>query len=186
MEVFSELVKYFGRKAVSTKLARQRCRVSFSGFFRKRLVIDLDCCNVEGIDLNQVKRCDFIVFAELAADDCKSVLMVSTIELSRQPFSVGKIVPQLNGGTNIAEDALGSCLELVHHRYACVKFFPISFVGGGFPRAEQVKLARQRGIKFRSGNFKEERTVQVRACGSKLIDVPYFRSMGHQIARGRR
>lgn len=141
---------------------------------------------MDGVNFDQLARRDFIVFAEFKEDGIRDVLMVSAIELTAQPFSVGKIVPQLKGGARIAEDALGSCLELVNRRYACVRFFPIAFVGGGLPSAERVKLAKQRGILFTSGRLKEERNVQIRGCGSKLIDVPYFRSMGHNISRGGR
>lgn len=186
MKVFSALARHFRCRADSGRLVRERCRVSFDGFYRSMLVIDLDCCNAEGVKFDQLARCDFIVFAEFKEDARRDVLMVSAIELTAQPFSVGKILPQLKGGANIAEDALGSCLELVKRRYASVRFFPIAFVGGGLPSAERVKLAKQRGITFMSGRVKEERNVQVRGCGSKLIDVPYFRSMGHNIARGGR
>ena len=186
MKVFSALARHFGCHSGSAKLVRERCRVSFDGFYRSKLVIDLDHCNVEGVSFDQLARCDFIVFAEFKEDGRKDVLMVSAMELTAQPFSVGKIVPQLKGGANIAEDALGGCLELVNRWYANVRFFPIAFVGGGLPSAERVKLAKQRGIIFRSGRVREERNVQVRGCGSKLIDVPYFRSMGHNIARSGR
>lgn len=175
MEAFQELARYFCCGDGSRGMKREGCRVSFEGFFRRKLIVDLDSCSAHGI--NQSTRCDYIIFAEFKKRNNDAVFLVSAVELTRQPFSVGKIIPQVAAGAVIAEDAVRSCLSIVSRSYADLKFFPIAFVGGGFPGSEKVKVEKQRGIRFRWNGADTEKVVQVSRCGRKLMDIDYSRAL---------
>ena len=133
------------------RLRKEGCSVSMEGISVARIVVDLDCNELDLAPAS--KRCDYLFVGEEL-----NAAWVAAVEHKSGGVDEGQVTQQLQGGANAADKWLpaGSSFQ----------FVPVLAHGKGVHRNDQ-KTLRSRKIKLRD---QEKQTVLIR-CGQGLKEV---------------
>ena len=134
---------------------KEGCTVSMAGIRGQRVIIDLDC---EDLNLppNQT-LCDYIFFGTKKRDADKD--WVVPMELKKGNVDISDVAKQLQGGANVAD-------QIIPHD-ASMNFIPV-VASGNFSKHEQRQLRnRSNNVRFRGRSA----IIQRIRCGDSLTQV---------------
>ena len=133
------------------RCSRDGCSISMNGIIGERIIVDMDC---KELDIPKCrKRCDFIFIGKGN--------WVAPIELKRGSLEASEVIEQLKTGAAIAER------KFVPDQ-AKVKFRPLVAYGGKIHKSQYLALQKSQSlIKFNGGNY-EAKPIR---CGSPLAQV---------------
>lgn len=141
------------RDCHAARCSKDGCSVSLQGAASTRVVVDLDCEELEFAPRR--KRCDYVVVGE-DEDDAWVVAM----ELKRGRFRSADAARQLQGGADVIDSWLPW--------KSSFRFVPVLAHGRPVPREEQKALRRPSNRVGLRGQVKQ---IELIRCGAPLTGV---------------